>query len=76
MMTLKIFVDTDADVRILRRLRRDIEQRGRTFADVRKQYYETVRPMHNKYVEPTKFLSDIIIPEGGNVNVALDMITV
>ncbi len=71
---LKIFVDTDADIRVFRRIRRDIEQRGRDFASIRKQYYETVRPMHLRFVEPSKRWADIILPEGGNNEVALDLI--
>ncbi len=74
MLDIKIFIDTDADIRILRRIRRDIEKRGRTFDDVRKQYYNTVRPMHRAFVEPTKQWADIIVPEGGNNHVAIDMI--
>jgi uridine kinase len=71
---VKVFVDTDADIRLMRRIRRDLEQRGRTFAQVRKQYYETVRPMHMAFVEPTKRFADIIVPEGGQNRVALDLI--
>jgi uridine kinase len=71
---VKVFVDTDADIRLMRRIRRDLEQRGRSFAQVRKQYYETVRPMHLAFVEPSKRFADIIIPEGGQNRVALDLI--
>jgi uridine kinase len=71
---MKIFVDTDADIRIMRRIRRDIEVRGRDFASIRKQYYETVRPMHIQFVEPSKRWADLIIPEGGKNEVALDMV--
>jgi uridine kinase len=71
---VKVFVDTDADIRLMRRIRRDLEQRGRSFAQVRKQYYETVRPMHLAFVEPTKRFADIIVPEGGQNRVALDLI--
>src|ERR1700689_3371475 len=71
---VKVFVDTDADIRLMRRIRRDLEQRGRTFAQVRKQYYETVRPMHLAFVEPTKRFADIIVPEGGQNRVALDLL--
>jgi uridine kinase len=71
---VKLFVDTDADIRLMRRVRRDLEQRGRTFAQVRKQYYETVRPMHLAFVEPSKRFADIIIPEGGQNRVALDFL--
>ena len=71
---VKIFVDTDADIRVMRRIRRDIEQRGRTFQSVRDQYYRTVRPMHLAYVEPSKRWADILIPEGGDNRVALDLV--
>jgi uridine kinase len=71
---VKVFVDTDADIRLMRRIRRDLEHRGRSFAQVRKQYYETVRPMHMAFVEPTKRFADIIVPEGGQNRVALDLI--
>ena len=71
---VKVFVDTDADIRLMRRVRRDLEQRGRSFAQIRKQYYETVRPMHLAFVEPTKRFADIIVPEGGQNRVALDLI--
>ncbi len=73
-LDLKIFVDTDADIRVLRRVRRDMEQRGRTFESVREQYYGTVRPMHLQFVEPSKRWADVIIPEGGQNHVALDLI--
>jgi uridine kinase len=71
---VKLFVDTDADIRLMRRIRRDLEHRGRTFAQVRAQYYETVRPMHMAFVEPSKRFADIIIPEGGQNQVALDLL--
>jgi uridine kinase len=71
---IKLFVDTDADLRVFRRIRRDIEQRGRTFSSVREQYYSTVRPMHLQFVEPSKRWADLIIPEGGENRVALDLI--
>ncbi|MFO0685781.1 MAG: uridine kinase [Sandaracinus sp.] len=74
-LDLKLFVDTDADIRVLRRVRRDMEHRGRTFESVREQYYKTVRPMHLQFVEPSKRWADLIIPEGGNNGVALDLIT-
>ena len=73
-LDVKIFVDTDADIRVFRRIRRDIEQRGRTFQSIREQYYRTVRPMHLQFVEPSKRWADLIIPEGGNNHVALDLI--
>ncbi len=73
-MDIKIFVDTDADIRLIRRIRRDIEARGRSFQSVRDQYYATVRPMHIEYVEPTKRWADLIVPEGGDNHVALDVL--
>jgi uridine kinase len=73
-MDIKIFVDTDPDIRLMRRIRRDLEQRGRTFQSVREQYYATVRPMHLEYVEPTKRWADLIVPEGGDNRVALDVL--
>lgn len=73
-LDLKLFVDTDADIRVLRRVRRDMEKRGRTFESIRQQYYETVRPMHLQFVEPSKRWADVIIPEGGRNTVALDLI--
>jgi uridine kinase len=71
---VKIFVDTDADIRFIRRLQRDISERGRTAESVMKQYLETVRPMHMEFVEPSKRYADVIIPEGGFNAVALDMV--
>jgi len=73
-LDLKIFVDTDADVRVLRRVRRDMEKRGRSFESVRDQYYKTVRPMHLQFVEPSKRWADVILPEGGDNSVGLDLI--
>ncbi|MBX3273015.1 MAG: uridine kinase [Sandaracinaceae bacterium] len=73
-LDLKIFVDTPADIRVFRRIRRDLEQRGRDFASIREQYYKTVRPMHLQFVEPSKAYADVIIPEGGRNQVALDLI--
>ena len=73
-LDLKLFVDTPADIRVFRRIRRDIEQRGRDFASIREQYYATVRPMHLQFVEPSKSYADLIIPEGGRNQVALDLI--
>ncbi|HVX95040.1 MAG TPA: uridine kinase [Polyangia bacterium] len=73
-MDLKIFVDTDADIRLMRRMRRDMEERGRTFAQVREQYFDTVRPMHLAFVEPSKRFADLIVPEGGRNQPALDAI--
>ena len=71
---IKIFVDTDADLRFIRRLRRDIAERGRTVESVVEQYMETVRPMHLEFVEPSKRWADLIIPEGGFNAVALDVV--
>jgi uridine kinase len=71
---IKIFVDTDADIRFIRRLQRDIIERGRTSESVIQQYLDTVRPMHLEFVEPSKRYADIIIPEGGLNTVALDMV--
>jgi uridine kinase len=73
-MDIKIFVDTDADIRLIRRIRRDLEQRGRSFQSVRDQYYQTVRPMHLEHVEPSKRWADLIVPEGGDNKVALDVL--
>lgn len=73
-MDIKIFVDTDADIRLMRRIRRDLESRGRSFDSIRNQYYATVRPMHLEYVEPTKRWADLIVPEGGDNHVALDVL--
>ena len=72
---VKIFVDTDADIRFIRRLQRDIIERNRTQESVIRQYRETVRPMHMEFVEPSKRHADVIIPEGGYNRVALDMVT-
>ena len=73
-MDIKIYVDTDADVRILRRILRDVEDRGRSLNSVINQYLNTVKPMHEQFVEPSKKYADIIVPEGGKNQVALDMI--
>jgi uridine kinase len=73
-MDLKLFVDTDADIRLMRRLQRDIEERGRSFAQVRAQYDGSVRPMHLAFVEPSKRFADLIVPEGGENQPALDVI--
>ena len=74
LMDIKVFVDTDADVRILRRVHRDVKKRGRSVDSVMEQYITTVKPMHETYVEPYKRLADIIIPEGGHNKVAVNMI--
>ena len=75
MMDIKIFVDTDADVRILRRILRDVKERGRSLDSVVTQYLTTVKPMHEQFVEPSKRYADIIVLDGGHNLVALDMIT-
>ncbi len=74
LMDIRIFVDTDADVRLCRRIKRDVNKRGRTLESVLTQYQTTVKPMHEKYVEPSKKYADIVVPEGGKNLVALDMI--
>jgi len=74
LLDVKIFVDTDADIRFIRRLERDITERGRTTESVIKQYQLTVRPMHLEFVEPSKRYADVIIPEGGFNTAALDMV--
>lgn len=74
MMDIKIFVDTDADIRFIRRLVRDVRDRGRTIDSVIEQYKTTVKPMHEQFVEPSKKYADIIVPEGGYNHVALNMI--
>jgi uridine kinase len=75
LMNLKIFVDTDPDIRFIRRLDRDVHERGRTLESVITQYTTTVRPMHLQFVEPSKRYADIIIPEGGFNDVGIDLIT-
>jgi len=74
LLDFKIYVDTDADLRLIRRLGRDIAERGRSVKDVLRQYLETVRPMHLEFVEPSKRWADVIIPEGGENRVALEMV--
>lgn len=74
LMDIRIFVDTDADVRLCRRIKRDVNKRGRTLESVLEQYQNTVKPMHEKYVEPSKKYADIVVPEGGKNLVALDLI--
>lgn len=74
LLDIKLFVDADADVRILRRIERDVKERGRSLESIISQYLSTVKPMHEQYVEPSKKNADIIIPEGGHNLVALDMI--
>ncbi|MGE7365898.1 uridine kinase [Desemzia incerta] len=75
LMDIKVYVDTDDDIRIIRRIKRDIEERGRTLDSVIEQYLNVVKPMHNQFVEPTKRYADIIIPEGGRNQVAIDLMT-
>jgi uridine kinase len=74
LLDFKIYVDTDADLRLIRRLGRDMSERGRTVQDVLRQYLETVRPMHLEFVEPSKRHADVILPEGGENKVALEMV--
>ena len=74
LMDIRVFVDTDADVRLCRRIKRDVNKRGRSLESVLTQYQETVKPMHELYVEPSKKYANIIVPEGGKNFVALDMI--
>jgi uridine kinase len=74
LMDIKIFVDTDADLRFIRRLERDIRERGRTMEMVIRQYRQTVRPMHMEFVEPSKRYADVIIPEGGHNEVGIDLV--
>ncbi len=75
LMDIKVFVDADADVRLCRRIARDVRKRGRTLESVLDQYQHTVKPMHEQYVEPSKKFADIIVPQGGRNLVALDMLT-
>ena len=74
MCDIKVFIDTDADVRIIRRIIRDVEERGRTLDSIVNQYLTTVKPMHEQFVEPSKKYADIIVPEGGYNRVALEML--
>ena len=74
LMDVKLYVDTDADVRILRRIQRDVQERGRSLESVIGQYLTTVKPMHEQFVEPSKRRADVIIPEGGQNAVALEMV--
>lgn len=75
LMDIKVYVDTDDDIRIIRRIKRDIEERGRTLDNVIEQYLTVVKPMHTQFIEPTKKHADIIIPEGGRNQVAIDLMT-
>ncbi|MGE0641233.1 MAG: uridine kinase [Thermoanaerobaculia bacterium] len=74
LLDFKVFVDTDADVRLVRRIERDMSERGRAVDDVLRQYMATVRPMHLEFVEPSKRWADVIVPEGGENRVALEMV--
>ena len=73
-MDVKVFVDTDADTRFIRRLQRDVAERGRTMTSVIEQYLSTVKPMHLEFVEPSKRYADVILPQGGHNAVAIDML--
>lgn len=75
LLDIKIFVDTDADVRFIRRLIRDVNERGRSVDSIVSQYLNTVRPMHEQFIEPSKRYADVIIPEGGHNEVAIDLLT-
>ena len=75
LLDIKVFVDTDPDVRILRRVVRDIEERGRTIQSVYNQYLSTVKPMHEAFIEPSKKYADLIIPEGGHNTVGIELLT-
>ena len=75
LMDIKVYVDTDDDIRFIRRLERDMKERGRSLDSVINQYLDTVKPMYHQFIEPTKRYADIIVPEGGANNVAIDMLT-
>jgi uridine kinase len=75
LMDIKVYVDTDDDIRFIRRLERDIKERGRSIDSVIEQYLNTVKPMYHQFIEPTKRYADIIVPEGGENDVAIDMLT-
>jgi uridine kinase len=74
LLDFKVFVDTDADVRLIRRIERDLKERGRSLDGVLRQYLQTVRPMHLEFIEPSKRFADVIVPEGGENRVAMDMV--
>lgn len=74
LMDIKVYIDTDPDVRLMRRIERDVTERGRTLASVLAQYEASVRPMHQQFVEPSKRFADVIIPEGGHNTVAIDLL--
>ena len=73
LMDIKVYVDTDDDIRIIRRIERDMAERGRSLESIIKQYTEVVKPMHEQFIEPTKKYADLIIPEGGKNLVAIDL---
>ncbi|MGX7131167.1 MULTISPECIES: uridine kinase [Enterococcus] len=75
LMDIKLYVDTDDDIRIIRRIKRDMEERGRTLDSVIEQYLSVVKPMYHQFIEPTKRYADVIVPEGGENHVAIDLIT-
>jgi uridine kinase len=75
LMDIKVYVDTEDDIRIIRRIKRDIEDRGRSLDSVIDQYLSVVKPMHSQFIEPTKKYADIIVPEGGKNQVAIDLLT-
>lgn len=75
LMDIKIYVDTDDDIRIIRRIKRDMEERGRTLDSVIEQYLTVVKPMYHQFIEPTKRYADVIVPEGGENHVAIDLLT-
>lgn len=75
LMDIKLYVDTDDDIRIIRRIKRDMEERGRTLDSVIEQYLTVVKPMYHQFIEPTKRYADVIVPEGGENHVAIDLIT-
>ncbi|WP_375178683.1 uridine kinase [Enterococcus rotai] len=75
LMDIKLYVDTDDDIRIIRRIKRDMEERGRTLNSVIEQYLTVVKPMYHQFIEPTKRYADVIVPEGGENHVAIDLIT-
>ncbi len=74
LMDIKVYVDTDDDIRIIRRIKRDMEERGRTLESVINQYLKTVKPMYHQFIEPTKRYADLIVPEGGQNQVAIDLL--
>ncbi|MGY3767134.1 uridine kinase [Vagococcus vulneris] len=75
LMDIKVYVDTEDDIRIIRRIKRDMEERGRTLTSIIDQYLSVVKPMHQQFIEPTKKYADIIVPEGGKNQVAIDLLT-